>query len=71
MTTIFAKGVIKLTKADKKIFKDLDTDKDKNVSYKEIAEYIAKEYKLDFYTLMGMKMSDVCNAIDKADKEKE
>ena len=70
MTTIFAKSIIKFTRADKKIFKDIDTNKDTTVSYEEIALYIKNEYKLDFYTIMDMKVRDICTAIDNADKEK-
>lgn len=70
MTTIFAKSIIKLTRADKKIFKDLDTNQDSIVSYKEISNYFDKKYELDFYTLINMKVSDVCTAIDEAQKSK-
>ena len=70
MTTIFAKSLIKLTKYDNKFFKELDTDKDKIVTYKELADYVDKEYKLDFYSWMDMQVSDICKEIDES-KEKE
>ncbi len=66
MTTVFAKNIIKLTQYDKKFFKELDTNKDKIVSYKELADYVDKEYKLDFYSWMNLKISDICKEIDNA-----
>ena len=70
MTTVFAKSVIKLTKYDKKFFKELDTNKDKIISYEELAGYVNKEYKQDFYSWMNMKISDICKEIDRADEQK-
>ena len=67
MTTIFAKSIIKFTQYDKKIFKELDIDRNDIVSYEELAKYVSKEYKLDFYSFKSMKVEDICNAIDNSD----
>jgi predicted glycosyltransferase len=71
MTTIFAKSIIKLTRYDKKFFKELDTNKDEIVSYQELANYVNTEYKLDFYSWMNLKVSDICKEIDNANELKK
>lgn len=64
ITKFFVTNIVKLTKYDKKIFKELDINEDKTVSYDEMAIYIQKEYNLDFYSFMDMKVSEVCKAIE-------
>ena len=71
ITSKFAKGIVKLTGYDKKIFKELDADGNKLVSYQEMAEYIKKEYNLDFYSFMNMTFKEICEAITKAENADE
>ena len=70
ITTIFAKNIIRLTGYDKKIFKELDTDKNDIVSYEEMAIYIKKEYNLDFYSFKNMKFKEICNFIETCNSNK-
>ena len=65
MSTIFAKGIIKISSIDKKIFKTIDTNDDKILSYSEIDTYIKKEYNLDLEKIKNMKLSDICKEIEK------
>ena len=71
ITNIFARNIVKLTNYDNKIFGKLDIDKNKIISYDELAKYAEKEYNLDFYSFINMTLKEVCDAIDEAEKNKK
>ena len=71
ITTVFAKSIIKITRYDKKIFSELDTDKNDVVSYEELATYTTKEFNLDFYSFKNMKVQDICTLIDNCNSNKD
>ena len=70
MTSIFAKHLIKLTGYESKFFKELDKNEDKIISVEELSEYVKGEYELDFSTFYDMKVSQICDEMDKAKKNK-
>lgn len=71
MTTIFANGIAKLGRYDKTVFKELDTNNDEIVSYHEFDEYTKKEFKIDFYSLLNLKIIDICKIFDIAIENKK
>ena len=71
ITNGFARGLIKISRYDKKFFKDINTDKNEVVSYEELAEYIKKEYKLDFYSFKDMTLKEVCDALSAQGNKQE
>ena len=65
VTTTPAKGIAKIFNFKSSVFSELDKDKNKVVSTEEMAAYIDKHYKLNFYDFMNMNVHDICELIDK------
>lgn len=68
ITTRGARVLAKILNFENSVFDDLNSNKDKIVTYDEMAALIKREYKLNFYDFFNMDFKDVCNEIDKARK---
>ena len=55
---------------DKKLFKELDIDKNKIISYSEIETFLKNEYNLELSTFMDKTVQRICEEIDSADIKK-
>ena len=71
VATTLGKWAIDKTKYDEKVFDEINTNNDKIASYEEIADYIKKEFGLNFDDLLNKKLKNICEDISKAEKKKK
>lgn len=70
VTSVFARCIIKLSKYDKSLFNEINTDKNNVMSYEEISDYIKKEFSLNLSELYPLTLKEICYLFDKMDKNK-
>ncbi len=67
---IWAYRLAQMIGYDKKLFKELDIDKNKIISYSEIETFLKNEYNLELSTFMDKTVQRICEEIDSADIKK-
>ena len=71
VTTVFARCIVKMTGIDTIVFNKINTDKNDVLSYKEISNYIAKAYKLEFNKISSMTVKEAYAEVNKNKKNKK